>query len=371
MKKEGGDHGRGVLVGEGVDSNTTLKGGKAMAHKAQKKGTKLVCYLAGLFFVMGSALVIGWHHEAMAQSPKMIFKLAHVYNPGHAWDEGAKLAAKIIKEKTNGQIEIQVFPSSQLGTEEQITEGVIFGSIDIAVSGAGQIGNLFRPILICEMPYTFKDNNHVIRFGKSDVAKRMFADLEKEFLVKVLAPSSWGIRQLTANKPVTTPADLKGFKLRVPEQMITVAYGKAMGAEPTPVAYAEAYMALQQNVVDGLENPLSAIKNMRFYEVQKYINLTSHVTNCCFYLMNGAKFSALSADRKKLMLEAFDDASKLIVETLNKEDKELIAFFESKGVKIHKPDLEAFKKATADMPVKFRKWWVRYGEDLHQKIQGM
>ena len=342
-----------------------------MGHPIQKRGMGSGCCLAGLLFIFGIAVMIGWQPEASAQSPKIIFKLAHVYNPGHAWDEGAKSAAQKVKEKTNGQIEIQVFPSSQLGTEEQITEGVIFGSIDIAVSGAGQIGNLFRPILICEMPYTFKDNNHVIRFGKSEVAKRMFVDLEKEFLVKVLAPSSWGIRQLTSNKPITTPADLKGFKLRVPEQMITVAYGKAMGAEPTPIAYAEAYMALQQNVVDGLENPLSAIKNMRFYEVQKYVNLTSHVTNCCFYLMNGAKFNALSAGQKKLMLDAFDDASKLIVETLNKEDTELLSFFESKGVKIHKPDLEAFKKATADMPAKFRKWWVRYGEDLHQKIQGM
>ena len=342
-----------------------------MGQRTQNKVFGLVLYLTGLLFLIGGIGIAGWHGEAAAQGSKMVFKLAHVYNPGHAWDEGAKLAAKRVSEKTNGQIEIQVFPSSQLGTEEQITEGVIFGSVDIAVSGAGQIGNLFRPIYICEMPYTFKDNNHVLRFAKNDVAKAMFADLEKEFLVKVLAPSSWGIRQLTSNKPITVPADLKGFKLRVPEQMITVEYGKAMGAEPTPIAYAEAYMALQQNVVQGLENPLSAIKNMRFYEVQKYINLTSHVTNCCFYLMNGAKFNALSREQKTIMLDAFDEASKLIVETLNREDKELIAFFESKGVKIHKPDIEAFKKATANMPVKFRKWWVRYGEDLHQRIQNM
>ncbi len=342
-----------------------------MFKRGQRNGVGWACGLAGLCFILGTMAMPGWPTDAIAQGTKITFKLAHVYNPGHAWDEGAKYAAKTVKEKTGGQIEIQVFPASQLGTEEQITEGVIFGSVDIAVSGAGQIGNLFRPIYICEMPYTFKDNNHVLRFAKSDIAKVMFADLEKEFLIKVLAPSSWGIRQLTSNKPITTPADLKGFKLRVPEQMITVEYGKAMGAEPTPIAYAEAYMALQQNVVQGLENPLSAIKNMRFYEVQKYINLTSHVTNCCFYLMNGAKFNALGQNQKTVMSEAFDEASKLIVETLNREDKELIAFFESKGVKINQPDIEAFKKATANMPVKFRKWWVRYGEDLHQRIQNM
>ncbi len=169
-----------------------------------------------------------------AASAKTVFKLAHVYNPGHAWDKGAHHVAKLVKEKSGGEIEIQVFPASQLGTEEQITEAVIFGSVDMCVSGAGQIGNLFKPISICEMPYTFKDNNHVLRFAKSDIAQKMFSDLEKEFNIKVVGTSSFGIRQLTSNKPVKSPADLKGFKLRVPEQNICVAYAKAMG-DPNPL----------------------------------------------------------------------------------------------------------------------------------------
>ena len=324
-----------------------------------------------LLVITGMVFAGGSGEKAQASGQKVVFKLAHVYNPGHPWDEGAKLAAKIIKEKTNGQIEVQVFPSSQLGTEEQITEGVIFGSVPMAVSGAGQIGNLFKPIYICEMPYTFRDNNHVLLFTKSDVAKTMFNDLEKEFGIKVIGASSYGVRQLTSNKPVMTPQDLKGFKLRVPEQMITMEYAKAMGADPTPIAFAEAYMALQQNVVNGLENPMSGIKSMKFYEVQKVINLTSHVTNVCFFLMNGKMFSQLDAANQKIVLDAFDEASKLIVKILNDDDKNLGDFFKSQGLTINQPDLDAFKKATANMPMKFRKWWVRYGEDLHKKIQDM
>jgi tripartite ATP-independent transporter DctP family solute receptor len=323
----------------------------------------------GLAITLVFILVCGMATFACA---KTTFRLAHVYNPDHAWDQGAHLAAKLVAEKTNGEIEIEIFPSSQLGTEEQITEAVIFGSIDMCVSGAGQIGNLFKPIYVLEMPYTFKDNNHVLRFAKSEVAQQMFADLGEEFQIKVIGASSYGIRQvLSVNKPVRTPEDLKGFKLRVPEQQITVEYGKAMGADPTPIAYAEAYMALQQGVVDGLENPLSALKNMKFYEVAKYVNMTSHVTNCCFYLMNGEKFNSLSEEHQKAILEAFDEASKLIVEILNKDDQELGAFFEGEGLTIIQSDVEAFKKATAEMPHKFRKWWIRYGEDLHQKIQEM
>ncbi|MDR1180313.1 MAG: DctP family TRAP transporter solute-binding subunit [Spirochaetales bacterium] len=306
-----------------------------------------------------------------ALTQKVTYKLAHVYNPGHPWDEGAKLASKLAAEKTNGMIDIQVYPSSQLGTEEQATEAVIFGSIELAQSGAGQIGNLFKPIYVLEMPYTFRDNDHVLLFAKSPIAKQMFDDLEQEFGVKVVGASSYGVRQLTANKAVTTPEDLKGFKLRVPEQMITMEYAKAMGADPTPIALAEAYMALQQNVVNGLENPLSSIYNMKFHEVQKYINLTSHVTNVNFFLMNGKIFRGLNTQNQNDILDAFDEASKLIVKILNDDDKRLGEVFRSAGLTVHQPDIEAFKKATASMPVNFREWWIRYGEDLHTRIQNM
>lgn len=299
-------------------------------------------------------------------------RLAHVYNPGHPWDQGAKLAAQLIEQRTNGLIKIEVFPASQLGTEEQITEAVIFGSIDMAVSGAGQIGNLFKPIYVAEMPYLFKDLDHVIRFSKSDIARRMFDDLENEFGVKVIGTSAFGIRHLVSvNKPIRTPEDLAGFKLRVPQQQVTVAYGRAMGAEPTPIAYSEAYMAMQQGVVDGLENPLSAIQSMKFYEVARYINLTAHVTNLCFFLMNGEGFARLSPAQQEIFLDAFAQASQRIVDLLKADDQNLGAFFQAQGATIVQSDVEAFRRKTADMPRQFRSWWIRYGEDLFTRIQGM
>jgi len=302
---------------------------------------------------------------------KTTFKLAHVYNPEHPWDKGAHMAADIVKEKTGGEIEIIVFPASQLGTEEQITEAVIFGSIDMCVSGAGQIGNLFKPIYVAEMPYTFSSLQHVLRFAKSDIGQKMFDDLEKEFNVKAIGVSAWGVRHLIGNKVVRTPEDLKGFKLRVPEQQVCVEYGRAMGSNPTPIAYSEAYMALQQGVVDGLENSLSAFQNMKFYEVAKNISLTAHVTNCCFYLMNGDKFNGLTKENQEIILDAFNQASEYIVELLEEDDKNLVQFFEDNGCTVVEPDIEAFKEKTASMPEKFKKWWIRYGGDLHSRIQDL
>jgi TRAP-type C4-dicarboxylate transport system substrate-binding protein len=122
---------------------------------------------------------------------------------------------------------------------------------------------------------------------------------------------------------ITTPADLKGFKLRVPEQQVAIEYAKAMGANPTPVALVETYMALQQDLVDGQENPLGLIYNMKFYEVQKYVNLTGHVTNMGYFLMNSKVFNGLSGEYQRVLLDAFDESAKLILNLVIEDDKNL------------------------------------------------
>ena len=322
----------------------------------------------GIIVALMLVLAISFSSVALA---KTTFKLAHVYDPSHIWAVGAEHASKLVSERTGGEIEIEVFPAGQLGTEEQITEAVIFGSIDIAITGSGQIGNLFKPINVVEMPYTFRNNDHVLLFAKSDIGQQMFEDLKSEFGIKVLSAMAYGTRQMTSNKPINTPEDLAGFKLRVAEQNVSLAYAKAMGADPTPIAFQEVYMALQQGVVDGQENPLPTIKAMKFYEVQKYINLTSHVINCGLFSMNAAQFDGLPQEQQDIMVEAFQETAQFIVDNLNQQEKELGAFFEEQGCEIVHSDVEAFKKATASMPQDFRKWWIRYGDDLHQRIQNL
>jgi len=326
-----------------------------------------------VLITMGIPLVFaGAQGESVADSQEnVVLRLGHVYDPSHAWHKGAVKAAELISERTNGRITIEIFPSSQLGTEEQLLEQTLFGSLDIAEAGAGQLGNLFKPMNVLEMPYTFSSNEHVLRFAKSEIASQMFEDFRAEFGGNLISMSSWGIRQLTSNKPIKTPEDLDGFKLRVPEQTICIAYGKALGANPTPIAYSEAYMALQQGVVDGLENPLSAIKAMKFYEVQDYINLTSHVTTTVFFVFNDAKLKTFSAEDQKIMKDAFDEAAVYIVELLNEDDQNLVSFFEEQGLTVNTVDVDAFKKATASMPKDFSGWWSQYGEDLHARIQGL
>ncbi len=337
------------------------------------KRTRQIAALVALLLVASAmtAFATGQQDASDAAEETMVLRLGHIYDPSHAWHKGAEMAAEIVAKETQNRIQIEIYPSSQLGTEPEILEQTLFGSIDIAEAGAGQLGTLFKPINVLEMPYTFRDNDHVLSFAKSDIAAELWEDFRAEFGGKIIGVSSWGVRQLTSNRPINTPADLDGFKLRVPEQTITVAYGKAMGANPTPIAYAEAYLALQQGVVDGLENPMSSIQAMKFYEVQDVINLTKHVTNTCFFVMNDDKFESLSDSDQEIILDAFEQSSQYIVELLNEDDASLVAFFEEQGLTVNQPDIQSFVEATASMPQEFSDWWSDYGTDLHARIQNM
>ncbi|MBN2858837.1 MAG: sialic acid TRAP transporter substrate-binding protein SiaP [Sphaerochaetaceae bacterium] len=332
------------------------------------KKTIVMLMIAVMLTGMGTVFAQGAQEEGGAVE----LTLAHIYDPSHAWHKGAVKAAEVAKEMSDGRINITIYPAGQQGTEPEILEQAILGSLDIVAAGAGQVGSIYSPINVLEMPYTFRDNQHVLAFGQSEVGKELFEGFRKAHGARIIGPSSYGIRQMTANKPVYSPKDLAGFKLRVPEQTVTVAYGKAMGANPTPIAYAEAYMALQQGVADGLENPLSAISSMKFYEVQDYIVLTSHVTNACFYVMNDAKYNSLSAEDQKILTDAFWEGSKEIVRLLDKDDRELISFFEEQGLEIITPDIDSFMEATASMPQDFAYWWEdEFGSDLHTRIQNI
>ncbi|PKL29273.1 MAG: ABC transporter substrate-binding protein [Spirochaetae bacterium HGW-Spirochaetae-2] len=335
-----------------------------------KKKVLLLALIAVMSIGMVASVFAQGSQEVAGKTLEI--KLGHVYDPSHPWHAGAVKASEVAKELSNGRININVFPAGQLGTEPELLEQVLLGSLDASIAGAGQVGTLYSPFNVLEMPYTFRNNAHVLAFTKSDLGQSLFEGFRKKFGGRIVGASTYGIRQMTSSKLVRTPADLAGFKLRVPEQTVTMAYAKAMGANPTPIAFSEVYMALQQGVVDGQENPMSVINAQKFYEVQKYVILTSHVTNATFFVMNDAIYSALSAADKDILAKAFEEAAQHIVNILDSEDNNLKTKFAAAGVEVITPDIEAFRKATASMPKDFSHWWAaEYGADFHTKIQNL
>lgn len=298
------------------------------------------------------------------------FKLAHVYETNFPWHIGAERAAKAIEEKTGGRVKIKVFPSSVLGSEGEITEQVLMGGLDIAETGSGQISNVYKPMNITSMPYIFLDNAHAMKFIKSEQFAKMKEDLLKKTGGRIIGSATWGVRHIIGNRGITKPDDLTDFKLRVPDQRVTVQYAIAMGAKPTPTAYGEAYMALQQNVVDGLENPITAIKSMKFDEVAKHLSLTGHVVTVCHFLMSEDSFQQISKDDQKIFLECFAEASEWIHDAIDTNDKALIATMEKEGVKVYQCDRDAFARKTRSMSDEYKGDWSDFG-DLYDYIQGL
>ncbi|MCL2001526.1 MAG: sialic acid TRAP transporter substrate-binding protein SiaP [Planctomycetes bacterium] len=297
-------------------------------------------------------------------------KLGHIYDPMHPWHIGMVKASEIIKEKTNGRVNITVFPSGILGNEQELMEQAITGGIDIAESGAGQLANVYEVMTLTEMPYIFRDNAHVMQFVKSPKFQEIKDDFHKEHGAYIVGSSTWGIRHIIGNKAIRTPADLAGFKLRVPDQRITVGYATAMGANPTPIAYSEAYLALQQNAVDGLENPLVSIQSMKFFEVARTLSLTGHVTNIVHLVMNGDSFDRLSAGDQKILLDGMAEGCEIIYQLMDESDRNLVQFFKDQGLTVVESDRQAFAEKTKSMSDEYASRWAKFG-DLYKYIQDL
>lgn len=281
---------------------------------------------------------------AIAQAKPTVLKWAHVYEVSEPYHTEALWAGEEIKKRTNGKYEIQVFPASQLGNEPQINEGLGLGTVDIIYTGAAFVGGVHRPLSISNAPYIFRDFDH----WKAYRASKLFRDLtdgyEKKTGHRIVALTYYGERHMTSNKELKSPDDMKGMKLRVPQAPLYVLFAKIYGANATPIAFAEVYLALQQGTVDGQENPLPTILAKKFYEVQKYIHLTGHITESLVTALGRPLLGKLNEDEKKIFAEVLAQAASKATDAIRDSEQKLPAEFEKLGKAVTRPDREAFRK---------------------------
>lgn len=193
--------------------------------------------------------------------------------------------------------------------------------------------------------YLFRDSAHLTAFFASDVGAEMKAMAEDQLGIKILGPTFYGTRQLGLNTTtkVSTPADLSGVKLRMPGGEAWQFLGQALGANPTPMAYAEVYTGLQTGAIDGQDNPLPNVENMKFYEVMKQIVLTSHLVAFDLLTLSGQVWSALSDEQKATVQKSADDAIAFSTAEHVKREEELAKSFAERGLEVYAPDVEAFR----------------------------
>src|SRR5919202_124802 len=234
---------------------------------------------------------------------------AHVYEIAEPYHTEAVWAADEIKKRTNGRYEIQVFPASQLGNENQINEALGLGTLDMIYTGVAFAGSIHKPVAITNAPFVLRDFEHWKKYRDSKLFRDIAKGYEDKTRHKVIALTYYGQRHVTANKEINKPEDMKGMKLRVPPAPLFLMFTKSVGANATPIAFAEVYLALQQGTVDGQENPLPTIMAKKFYEVQSHIMLTGHITETLATIVGSHVWPKLADADKKVFEEVLQKAS--------------------------------------------------------------
>jgi tripartite ATP-independent transporter DctP family solute receptor len=293
--------------------------------------------------VLGVAALVLAGGVAQAQTK---LKFAHVYETSEPYHTQALWAAGEIAKRTNNRYTVEVFPASSLGKETDINQGLTLGTVDIIYTGQLFAGRTYGPIAIGGAPFMFRDFNH----WKAFAASPLFNDLAEGYRQKsggnkVVAITYYGERHVTSNKAINKPEDMKGLKIRVPDAPLYTMFPRAVGANPTPIAFAEVYLALQNGTVDAQENPLPTIDAKKFYEVQKHIVLTGHITDALLTIVGGPTWNKLSDADKKVFEQVLKEAASRATAQIVDIEAKLGAEFTKRGKDVVKVNRAPFREA--------------------------
>ena len=280
-----------------------------------------------------------------AQAVKLT--LGHGAAPGNPRHEAAVKFAEVVKAKASGRIEVQVAPSAQLGDDAAMVTALRTGALDMSANSQGAVANAVPEYAAYGMPFLFSTPAQAFKVLDGALGKEL-ADKSAEKGLVVLGYWDNGIRHMTNSKrPITKVEDMKGLKMRTPPDAVLVDIMQSLGAEAQQIKFAELYVALQQGVVDGQENPLVNIHASKLYEVQKHLALTSHMFQMTPFLMSKRTWDKLSDADRKAVTEAATEATALQRKMSQEADDKLLAELKAKGVQVTTVDKSAFEKATA------------------------
>lgn len=287
------------------------------------------------------------------QAQAIKLTLGHGAAPGNPRHEASVKFADVLKARTAGRIEVQVAPSAQLGDDAAMMTALRTGALDMSANSQGAVANTVAEYNAYGMPFLFSTPAAAFKLLDGPLGKEL-ADRTAEKGMVLLGTWDNGIRHMTNSKrPISKVEDMKGLKMRVPPDATLVDIMKSVGAESQQVKFAELYVALQQGVVDGQENPLVNIHASKLYEVQKHLALTSHQFQMTPLLMSKRTWDKLTDADKKAVQEAAAEATALQRKLSQEADDKLLADLKAKGVQVTTPDQAAFAKATAEVTDKW------------------
>ena len=299
-----------------------------------------------------------------------VLKIGHVEPEDRSTQKALLDFKKEVEEKSNGNISVEIYPNGALGGDVQLTESVAMGTLDMALPSTSVLTTYSNDFGVLDMPYLFISANAAFDAMDNEVGEYFNNILEGQN-IKCLGYSYNGPRSTTTNtKPIESPADLVGVKMRVMESPIFIDYYKTLGANPTPMSFTELYTGLQQGTVEAQENPPSLILANKFYEVQKYLSVDEHVHNFLAFIMNKTKFDSLSEDDKNIIVEA----SKSFIDNQRKielqDNEAAIEKLKTEGGLevnyLNDEQKEAFKSALKPL---YDKYQEEFGKELFEKCE--
>lgn len=317
--------------------------------KTIMKSMSLSAALAGLAIAASAGI----------SAAETTLKVGHVFAADHPWQVALEGLSEDVAEATDGEVIIEVYPSSQLGGDREVAEGLGLGTVEMGLFGTGALQVLDKRLIVEELPYAWPTRESAYAALDGELGDAL-ADILAEHDIHTISWWESGYRHITNSvKPIETPSDLEGIKLRVPEAELRLDTFRELGAQPTPMAFSEVFTSLQQNVVDGQENPLATIYASKFYEVQDHLALSGHIWGSGVLAISDSAWNELTEEQQQILTEKAAIWRDKEREMIQKSDDEVLAKLEDAGMKITKPDAAAFQEAV--QPV-----WTKY-EDVFGK----
>lgn len=312
------------------------------------------------FFLLGSLLLFSAAASGQkegARQETIVIRAGHVNPPGEPAYEAWELFKKIMQEKLGKRVDVQVFPQSQLGNERDLIEQVKLNSIEMTAPAVSPLALSNSELNVLNLPYLFKDENALWKVVDGPIGKRLIESTRKSAGVLILNWWSTGVRHIFASKPIRSVAEIRDMKIRVMENPVFIDSFRALNSQPTPMPYGEVYQALATGLVDAAENDSSGYRNMKFFEVAPYYNLTAHLIITKPVLINPGFYDRLPGDVRKVLDDAIAESTRFQRKLFEENFEQDVKWLKQQKVTIVELDTTEFQRLM--LPV-----WTKHEQSI-------